>query len=361
MNEPRHRDDTSAARAGRQAVLVRRIAVVTICVFWAAQFVTLTTMRYLRYPAQGLQYITPRAIVTVAGILISLAILFGQTKMRTAPLMARTLFAIAAALLGCILHGIANELVFASVYNSAFTLTDYFLAIIDWLWFYLSLSIMILLLSHSADLADSRVQIETLRAQASAAQLASLRYQLNPHFLFNALNSIAALVEDRQGGEASRMINRLSDFLRSGLDTDPLEEVPLAAELAQQRRYLEIERIRFPSRLAFVLEVETEVEGALVPSLILQPLVENAIKYGVAPSHELVTIAIEARRIGEDVRIVVRNDGGAHKPGGAGAGIGLHNVRERLASVFGSAASIESGPMSGGGYAVTLTLPLKHP
>jgi sensor histidine kinase YesM len=359
MSETPQRSKAFPAATARQGQFVRRIAVATILLFWATQFGTLTTMRYLRFPEQGFQYVLPRAVVTVAGILISLAILFGQAKMRTAPLPARTLFAVGAALLGCVLHGVVNELVFASVYDSAFTLSDSILAIVDWFWFYLALSVMTLLLSYGADLADSRVRIETLRAEASAAQLAVLRYQLNPHFLFNTLNSIAALIAERQADEAERMINRLSDFLRAGLDTDPLEQVPLSDEIAQQRRYLEIERIRFPNRLLFQFDIGPGAGEALVPSLLLQPLVENVIKYAVAPSPHLVTLRIEASVRDDLLHIAVRDDGRAAAQGASGAGIGLDNVRQRLASLFGGDASFQAGAVEGG-YEAVLRLPLRR-
>jgi LytS/YehU family sensor histidine kinase len=289
-----------------------------------------------------------------------MAIFALQALVPARSLVIRSIVAVVLAMIGCLLHGAINEVVFLPLSDSSFVFVDYLANSINWFWFYLSLSALFIAINHWAELAENRLQLEKLRTLASTAQLSALRYQLNPHFLFNALNSIASLVEDRQQEEAERMINRLSDFLRAGLDADPLEEVELAEELAQQRRYLEIERIRFPSRLAYAFHVEPAVEAALVPSLILQPLVENAIKYAVAPSPGLVSIAIEARRLESALRIVVSDNGLAQAPGGSGAGIGLANVRERLASLFGDAASMEAGALDNGGYAVTLTMPLKR-
>lgn len=227
-----------------------------------------------------------------------------------------------------------------------------------WTFFFLSWVIGVLALVYGKRvIAEQRLRAEA-QALAHHAMLKSLRYQLNPHFLFNALNSIGALVVDQRSDEAERMIGRLSDFLRAGLDTDPLEEVRLATEIAQQRRYLEIERIRFPNRLAFRFEIASEAEGALVPSLILQPLVENAIKYAVTPSPRLVTIIIEAVTDGGLLKIRVADDGPTGLADGAGAGIGLANVRQRLASSFGESATLNAGPVEGGGFVAELRMPL---
>lgn len=343
----------------RGAAAARRFAIATILLFWVAQFTILSLARLIRNPDGSLQSLLPRGMVALAGVGLSLAILFAQSKARQASLALRTVLAVACALIGCLLHGLINEAVFSIYFESEFGLGWSFLAFLDWFWFYLSLSVMILVLSHNADIADSKVQIESLKSQTTLAQLSALRYQLNPHFLFNTLNSIAALVVENQPTKAELMIRRLSTFLRGGLATDPLISIPLAAEIAQQRLYLEIEQTRFPDRLAFRFDIPDALAGALVPSLILQPLVENAVKYAVAPSGGLTTISISAREDNGALRIDVRDDGPGLGASEAGAGIGHANVRQRLAAEFGDQATFEAHAAERG-YRVSLRLPLRR-
>ncbi|WP_420381341.1 sensor histidine kinase [Novosphingobium sp.] len=195
------------------------------------------------------------------------------------------------------------------------------------------------------------------RRAAKAAELRSLRYQVNPHFLFNTLNSLSALVMTRREDAAERMIQAMSSFYRHSLAADPGADVPLADEIALQRHYLEIEAVRFPERLKTAIDVPDAVRGALVPGMILQPLVENSIKYAVAATMRAVTVRIVARA--ENDRLVLTiSDDGPGKTAESGTGIGLENVRNRLAARFGNEAHVASGPQPGGGYATTLVLPL---
>jgi len=193
---------------------------------------------------------------------------------------------------------------------------------------------------------------------AREAELRALHYQVNPHFLYNALNSIATLVLDRRNAEAEAAILRLSAFFRASLTRDPLGEVRLADEIAQQRLYLELEELRFPDCLRVSVDLPDDLADAEAPSLILQPLIENAVKHGVhAPGRETL-IEITVRRDGEILRLQVADNG----PGGAGAagtGVGIANVRRRLAARFGARAAIVAGPHPERGYVATLTMPLR--
>ena len=202
----------------------------------------------------------------------------------------------------------------------------------------------------------------TYRRAAKAAELRSLRYQVNPHFLFNTLNSLSALVLTGRKDAAEQMIQMLSTFYRRSLADDPTSDVPLADEIALQRLYLDIEAVRFPLRLVAEYEVPRELEDVLVPGMILQPLVENSVKHAVAPSSGQVRITLSA--VEEYGRLVlsVTDNGIAAAEGDhprSGFGIGLANVRERLAARFGNEATIVSGPVPGG-YATHLRLPLSH-
>lgn len=199
---------------------------------------------------------------------------------------------------------------------------------------------------------------ERFRTAAKAAELRSLRYQVNPHFLFNTLNSLSALVMTGKGDRAEEMIQAMSNFYRYSLADEPTSDVELADEFALQRHYLLIEAVRFPDRLRAEFELPDELASARIPGMMLQPLVENSVKYAVARVNRTVTIVLSARE--EYGRLVVTvSDDGPAAPGDAshGFGIGLANVRDRLQARFGDEASIESGPVPGG-YRTELRLPL---
>ncbi|MBN8502651.1 MAG: histidine kinase, partial [Sphingomonadales bacterium] len=208
--------------------------------------------------------------------------------------------------------------------------------------------------------AAERREGEYKRA-AKAAELRSLRYQVNPHFLFNTLNSLSALVMTGKGQAAEQMIQSLSSFYRRSLAEDPTGSVALEQEVALQRAYLEIEAARFPDRLVTCIDLPAELENASVPGMILQPLVENAVKYAVAPTRTPVTVAIVAREERGWLVIEVSDNGpGAPNGGRKGLGIGLTNVRDRLAARYGEVATLAAGPAEGGGWRAVLRMPLEH-
>ncbi len=196
------------------------------------------------------------------------------------------------------------------------------------------------------------------RSAARAAELRSLRYQVNPHFLFNAFNSLSALVMTGKSDRAEEMIQRLSSFYRHSLAEDRTGDIELADEIALQRDYLAIEAVRFPDRLKTVVDLPEELALLRVPGMILQPLVENSVKYAVARVTRPVTIAISARAEYGRLVLTVADDGpGGPEAGAQGFGIGLANVRDRLEARFGSDATLVSGPVEGG-YRSELRLPM---
>ena len=200
------------------------------------------------------------------------------------------------------------------------------------------------------------------RRAAKAAELRSLRYQVNPHFLFNTLNSLSALVLTGKTQAAEKVIQTLSTFYRRSLADDPTSDVPLREEFALQRLYLDIEAIRFPRRLRARYELPPGLEDAKVPGMILQPLVENSVKHAVAPSSGAVTITLAAREEYGRLVLIVSDDGqggGGNGEPRDGYGIGLVNVHDRLAARFGDEATIVSGPVPGG-YSTQLRLPILH-
>ena len=195
------------------------------------------------------------------------------------------------------------------------------------------------------------------RKAAKAAELRSLRYQVNPHFLFNTLNSLSALVITEKTDRAEAMIQSLSAFYRRSLADDPSADVSLADEFEFQRLYLDIESVRFPERLRSEMDLPEELADARVPGLILQPLVENSVRYAVSPVNRPVCIRIAARAEHGELVLTVSDDG----PGASGThgtGIGLTNVRDRLAARFGGRAGFTSGPTEKG-YRSIIRIPLE--
>lgn len=207
---------------------------------------------------------------------------------------------------------------------------------------------------------DSERRLAEARNATQQAQLAALRFQLNPHFLFNTLNAISSLIVTRRNDEAERMTMKLSEFLRLSLEADPDAEVTLDEELANTQSYLEIEGVRFPDRLCTEFECPAELLNAYVPSFLLQPLVENSVKHAVAPSRTPVTIMVQVSA-DQDQLIVIVEDRGRQGFGGGqsgGTGLGLANVRQRLAAFYGSRGTVEARA-SGYGFMVRLALPLR--
>jgi signal transduction histidine kinase len=198
-------------------------------------------------------------------------------------------------------------------------------------------------------------QVREREVQLAEARLGALRMQLNPHFLFNSLNAITVLVRDQETAAASRMLELLSDVLRRVLRSDGGHETTLDEELEFLRRYLEIEQVRFSDRLRPRIEAGAEVLRAGVPRFVLQPLVENALRHGIARRADAGVVEIVARREGADLVLTVRDDG----PGmGAGtAGVGLANTRARLNTMYGERASLVVQDMTGGGVVATVRLP----
>jgi two-component system, LytTR family, sensor kinase len=203
-----------------------------------------------------------------------------------------------------------------------------------------------------------------LQTQLAQAQLQALKMQLHPHFLFNTLNAIAELVH-KEPDTAERMVIQLSDMLRVSLDSIGVQEIPLKQELEFLRRYLDIEETRFRDRLKIRMDVDPGTLGAYVPNMILQPLVENAIRHGISPLSRGGSIDIRARRNGETLKLQICDDGqGLPVNGGNGShgnGVGLTNTRARLTQLYGPGRfelDVESVPDAG--VAVSVTIPLRE-
>lgn len=218
-------------------------------------------------------------------------------------------------------------------------------------------------------------QMERLEAQATSAQLAMLRYQLNPHFLFNTLNSISTLVLLKQTAPANAMLTRLSSFLRHTLITEPGSKVTVAQEVETLRLYLDIERMRFEDRLRTEFLIEPEAARCCLPAMLLQPLVENAIKYAVSAQEEGARISLTATTMAGQLRLVVSDTGpGLHNTGGGrslpaaltatdkpvSTGVGLANIRDRLAQAYGDSHLFEIRTPAQGGFEVVIEIPVEQ-
>ncbi|ANK12348.1 sensor histidine kinase [Erythrobacter neustonensis] len=202
---------------------------------------------------------------------------------------------------------------------------------------------------------------EQFRSAAKAAELRSLRYQVNPHFLFNTLNSLSALVMTNKADSAERMIQTISRFYRHSLATEPTADVSLRDEFDLQKLYLDIETVRFPTRLVAKFDLPPDLEECRVPGMILQPLVENSVKYAVSPVSRPVTITLAAREEFDRLVITVGDDGPGVPQGTThGFGIGLANVRDRLEARFGSDIGFSSAPVANG-YCTEIRIPLSRP
>ena len=215
---------------------------------------------------------------------------------------------------------------------------------------------------HFETMAQQRA---VARAQALAydAQLRMLHYQINPHFLFNTLNAISTLVFEKRNEQAENMLLRLPGFLRYSLDRQPTEMAALTAELEAQRKYLEIEQTRFDDKLKVRFDIEPGLENAQLPSLILQPILENAIKYAITPRAEGGSIDVSASRDGDLLRITVEDDGPGLPPEGQPRrrnGVGLANARERLELIYGGRAGLIARNRDPRGCRVEIWLPLEE-
>jgi LytS/YehU family sensor histidine kinase len=220
---------------------------------------------------------------------------------------------------------------------------------------------LIYLFDHYRESRDREVVTAQLETQLAQAQLQALRLQLQPHFLVNALNTISSMIYENPRA-ADHMIARLSDLLRLLLRESNRQEVTLSEEIDLLNLYLDIMRARFEERMVITFDVEPEARGALVPQLILQPLVENSIRHGADPESGAVHIDVSARREGEMLLLEVRDDGPGLREDAlvaSGNGIGLANTAKRLDQLYGASHDFELEGVAGGGLRVNVKLPFR--
>ncbi|WP_109355771.1 sensor histidine kinase [Sphingorhabdus sp. EL138] len=359
----------------------QQVAILSILGFWLFYVIIITIRAAVSdWPAQD-ELALRRVVVTVLGIAITyllyrLLLLFEDKALST-----RIITAFAGAIPCAIAIGAFNYYMFnvydpQSLFDEAHMekMREYmekenyalqaivedsvsrFFFIISWASLYLTLS-------YASAVRTVERKAARFAQAAQDAELRSLRYQVNPHFLFNTLNSLSTLVMRSQPEEAEKMILNLSKFYRTSLSGDPLEDVALSEEVHLQNLYLDIEAVRFPKRLKTETHIPDALMDVLVPGLILQPLVENAIKHGVAHSKRPVTITISAVEEGDFLKLTVADDGEARpatqaRSSDQNSGIGLANVRDRLETRFGSQAKLKTRSPETGGFVAELTMPL---
>lgn len=330
-----------------------------IAVFWVAHF----TIMWLRAHVidvgreQDLFEGTVRRVVfALFGAFLSYLLYRCLRPLRLRQFERQAAIGAALAFAAAFVQAVLNTLMFA---DDRYQLASFIYFTLYWFWFYFSWTAAYLALSYSITVQEQERHAAELSVMAQEAQVRALRYQINPHFLFNTLNAIAALIRDAPG-KAEEMVVRLSDFFRRSLSVNPMEDLTLSEEVELQRLYLEIERTRFPKRLRFDVELEGGSADARVPALLLQPLVENAVKHGVARSEAPTCIRIRGRVDGPVLEIVVENDADAKGHGAGGEKVGLRNVYDRLHSRFGHDASLTTEEIAEGGFRNTLRIPLSR-
>jgi LytS/YehU family sensor histidine kinase len=282
-------------------------------------------------------------------------------RMRDTPLGPRIAVASASAVVGALLHAVANFGIFYLLMPEESmeraSLASYLAATTVWFWTYGTIAALLLVIYYHADLRERDQRLTDMRAIAQSAQIKALRYQINPHFMFNTLNSIASLIGRKETDDAETMVEDLSEFLHTTLQLNPEEDIPLSRELELQKLYLSIETARFPDRLRVEVDVPEALNAILVPSLITQPLVENVIKHAVRKSTVPITLRIAALRGDGMIELTIRNSlGDAAGMLRGPPGIGLANVSERLAMRYPGASRCVA-VSDDGGFHVRVTLP----
>ncbi len=372
-----------------------KIVLASVVGLWAT-YLALMTLRAEMLGMENAMAMFERRLITCSiGVLITLGLWVVLRPFDARPLWAKITAALIFALPAALLSMQANRLVFADLqsqlnekvlqelvetsgvpqeevdderlagisqfmergnvqYIVEITFSRYFM-MLAWCALYLAL-----LSGERARVAERREQ--QFRNAAKAAELKSLRYQVNPHFLFNTLNSLSALVLTSKTQAAEKMIQMISTFYRRSLADDTTADVPLREEVAQQKLYLDIEAVRFPMRLMAEYAIPNDLEDALIPGMILQPLVENSVKHAVAPSTGQVTITLSAREEYGRLVVTVSDNGTSaaqNEEVRPGFGIGLNNVRERLEARFGNEATVVSGHAPEG-FTTHIRMPLQR-
>ncbi len=354
-------EDAGASR-GRALPGPRLRAILLLSVaFWLSNFAILTGGAAVSGTPSLPTIAALRAVLAVFGIVLCFAIHFALERFAAPTFRSRALIAVLLAPVAAEIYAWAVYFGFSTFQVPGWSSTINWAAAITslsyYMWFFLAWTGLYLALGYSFDVQAEQLRAARAHAHAQAARLRALHNQVNPHFLFNSLNSISALIAERRNDDADRMVGKLATFFRRSLSIDPFEDIPLAREIDLQRTYLEIEQLRYPD-LTLAIDCPPALAHAAVPALILQPLVENAVKYGVAGSAPPARIAISARAEDGMLAIAVE-DGGTTPPAAPapGGGLGLNNVRRRLEQRFGARHALVTR-WNAPGFTCTIRLPL---
>lgn len=354
-----------------------RVAIGSIIAMWVIYFLITTGLAMLAGAPEQWASISRRAVVVVGGILCTFILYQLLQRVQPQGFGARLAVAMGAAVPLVMVYASINLLVFfywlpspdthkiIEEVQSKFPMAWEMVLILDssirWYFFFAVWAALYVAFGYANEMRALERRANHFRIEAQTAQLRALHYQVNPHFLFNTLNSLSTLVLRGSKSEAETMIMNLSSFLRSSLAVDPEQLVSLDEEIALQRLYLDIEQVRFPDRLQVEVSIPKELESASVPVLILQPIIENAIKYGVAPSKGRIAVRLTASSEFGLLVLRIENDIDPSAPSPAeGTGLGLGNVRERLLTRYGPTAGCEWGHSDDGGFVVSLWLPMRE-
>lgn len=334
---------------------------------WVAQYVYLTA-RSVIIEGPMLEQMAFRRIFTCTfGVLLCLAMARVLRRFGKSSFSAQVSWAVGLSAVASVLWSAGNLAAMQAppaLYTSKFpdSLREIGVNTLFMVWSFLSWSGVWLALGYNERLAERELQLSQSQLAAADIQNQMLRYQLNPHFMFNTMSAITTLIAEKDLERAEQVVLNLCRFLRASLERAPQDKIMLRDELGLEEQYLSIERVRFEDRLAIEVVAPPELEDCLVPGLILQPLVENAIKYGVGPARGLVTVRVEARAVEDGLELSVRDNGGARRPrtNGHALGVGLQNVRRRLDAIYGDRADFRAEPLAKGGFEAVMRLPLER-
>lgn len=357
-------DGDAAARAAAR----RRATLILILAFWAFAVLMLSLRAFL-IDSLPISVMGPRRLVTaIVGALLCLGMAQLLATLRNRSFRDR----VAVGLIGAFVMSVVlttvtmlmNRVILPLPGFAPFNLPESAQWALVWLGYFLAWTGTHLAMTYHWDSEDHRRRAALLAETTREARMAALRYQLDPHFLFNTLNSISALVGEERNADAEAMILNLATFVRSTLTSGPGGTVSLGEEIELQRLYLAIEQVRFGDRLRVDIDLPDSLSAARVPQLVLQPLVENAVRHGVSHCEDQLTIRISAKQKDGRIELVVENDGSgapgdgdeSRRSGKGASGVGLANVRSRMEAYFGERGSFEAGPAETG-YRAILAFP----
>ena len=337
---------------------------------WVAYGIAMALSRIGTFPLSFM--IVAKGILMVSGFVLSLGLRYAYRPLvrRGTPLVALVAIAVVASYVVSMAWTAFDNLVAVPVYTAFGIRPPVFRNVLQVFggtvynaFTMLAWSVLYIGIRYYAALQAERER--SLRAEANAhqAQLEALRYQINPHFLFNSLNAVSTLVTERRNDEAARMLSRVSDFLRLTLSAPVRDEVALAEEIDYVTQYLDIERVRFGDRLRVEIDIASDVWEAVVPPFVLQPLIENAVRHAIAPRESGGAITIEGGRSGDTLRVSIVDDGPGLGEGSQSNGngrIGLTNTRDRLRVLYGDRGQLALVNVPGGGTRATVEIPFRR-